>query len=421
MRTVFAFSVVFALLLTGCGSTETPSSQTMAEEEEVEYDASEEAGEAVAELEESEVQDPEITIDYYLRDRKGFIEDLPDGADVQINGSVYFNNGDLAILNFTEQWGPKELEYAIVLNAKQQSNQLMSDDAGDFGNLAFFLSEYFQSQTAFYKGNFADAPDYQIVDYKPFLLVNEYNQATYFESTAELFLLTHQLERMPVMTTTMGYGGECDKFNGFKERFVLGQTPYNIIVEREENGYNEKCDLQYSFAYKKVWMEANLLNQSEGGPTADVPTYFITDLTTKEGFTDFPKSFTGLVVEGEDTLYNDKKLSITIMQNGSVQTPFMDESDYFAEEQALMIGFEKHSDSSFTIFSRQIGLNHDHYVSDRDAWLDTEQNHEFRKLQITLIDSRKGVYLFEDENSGRASLFTTKETLFEQAEIETNL
>jgi uncharacterized protein YcfL len=414
-KSIVFFSLL-SFLLIGCSSEE--STEMHSENDEVKIDSSN-ATQVI------DISNSEQLADDLITSRKEYLnanfEEEVTEYGVSIEGQFYYSNGELSIYNFTEYWGNDYIQFSIVTKAVNAIDQFENVDGGKFGNIHEFLKQTFPEDVAFYLGNFEDAPDYQIVDYKSMLLTHSYNRNTYYESTSQLYFATSELESQPVFARTMGKDGECEKFNGYREKFVLGEDQYRIVIEREENIFDHNCELLHSFNYQKIWIEANLLGMSEGGPERNVPTYFAMDFMKSHDFDELPKLFFQLEVKGEDTLYNGGKYQLKETQFGSQKTAFSEESDYFSVATNLVIGCRKEADGSHTLYDRSAGLGSDYYVEYLDGLESAEFNKEFRELNIKNLDSPKGLFLFTYPDTGNEFLFTIQNAVFEEAEIETDL
>lgn len=406
--------MLFSFLLLSCGGDVASNENNDQQQDTIQIDS--------AESDTIDITNTDSLVVNYIRLRHKFIRDN-EGAevDVHIEGSYFDHRNDFYIFNFTEDWGIESIQYAVVTNSNLKLNQVLQQKDSNFGELGSFLGHTFPESTSFYLGNFEAAPAYQIVDYTSVLLTSSFNRNTYYEATSQLYFLTSGLEPQPVFANTMGYDGECDHIKGYQEKFALGKDEYRIVIEREEYGYDESCELLREIKYKKVWLEANLLNMSEGGPGPNVPTYFITDFAESADFKKLPRSFTQLSIEDKDTVYNDKLFKVVGSQMGNEKSVFVDESDYFSASIDLMIGFRKEADSSFTIFKRSAGINGDHFVGDAFGLKDSEQDQSFTELNIKLIDPNKGIYLFTAPDRGNGYLYTTKTELFKEGDYETDL
>jgi len=406
-----------SFLLIGCGGDDSSEMQaeTTAELDDATYDS----------LIELDVTNTETLADDFMKVRTDFVDanypELKAEYGVSIEGRFYYTNGDFSIYNFTEYWGNDYIQFSVVTNAHRLVNQVGADDIGEFGGISDFLVNTFPENTAFYFGNFEDSPEYQIVDYQTMILTSGYNRNTYYESTSQLFFATNELEPMPVFAKSMGVGGECEQFNGFQESFVLGENPYRIVVEREENIFDQNCELQHSFNYQKVWLEANLLGMSEGGPSPEAPTFFAMDFMDEGVFSQLPTVFMQLNVGMDDTLYNGSSFRISTTQLGQQKSAFIEVADYFSADYSLIIGCEKEEDGSITLFTRRAGISGDLEVSDVGALAESEQNKEFKELNISLISERQGIYLFTYPDMGNEEYYTIQNAIFEEAEIETEL
>ncbi len=410
------FFSLLSFLLIGCSGED--STEMHSENDEVKIDSS--SAEEIIDI--SNID----SVSYIYKQRRvAFLEanykEEKVEYNVSVEGNYFHTNGGIVIYNFVEYWGVDYIKYAIVTKAVRMRNDLIEEDMNDYGGLTDFLKQSFPENTAFYLGNFEKAPAYQLVDYQSLLLTKDNNRNTHYESTSQFYFLHSELEPKPMFAQTMGEGGECEKFKGFKERFVLGHDPYHVMIEREENIYDQECNLLQSLNYKKGYSEGHILFAKEGGPPPEVPEFFVMDFVNSTEFAEVPKSFFELVIEGADTLYNGSTFKIVQSQYANQESAFTDEADYFVQDLFLIIGFEKESEASFTLYKREAGLNSDRQVTDLTALAESEKKMAFMELKIKLISENKSVYLFTYPDSGKEYLFTTQKEVFDTAEIETDL
>lgn len=371
------------------------------------------------------VSDPDSMISDYQHLRQTYIEnEFGTETEVSLQGELYYRDGDYMIINFSEKWTMEYILFAVVVNPKFQINQL-SDEDNDFGNLPEFLEQHLPENVAFYYGNFEDAPDYQIVDYKPVLLTNHYDRNNFISSQSTLYLLGGRfagLEPTSAIARTEGYGGECEQFKGYREEFVMGSDLYTVTILREENSYYDGCELEAHFSYQKMWPEEYLLGMSEGGPSKEVPTYFTMPFVKTKGFIAAPKSFRGLTIQNGDTLINDSIYEFAVYRFGSLDVNAITrQSDYFSVAVNLMLDFKVNPNGSFTVFDRSVGMNADGEVTDINSLVEAEQNQSFIELEITLLDTAKGIYQFSYPDTGYEHLYTIKPGLFKEEEIDDQL
>ncbi|MBD3636336.1 MAG: hypothetical protein HUJ25_03265 [Crocinitomicaceae bacterium] len=194
---------------------------------------------------------PDSLIEMYRTIRKSTLQN---STEVHISGSLYFQNDDVYIINFSELWNIESYDFALVFGTKEKVNELVGEE-NVFSDIVELFERHSDKDYSLYRGNFEEAPPYDIGGHPIFKNVECIAYRSSIDCKKRIFGLNNtDLFELKATAYTMGEVGICEDIIGYRENFILGEDPKDILVEVVDNKYKnmDDCQVECSIRYTKL-------------------------------------------------------------------------------------------------------------------------------------------------------------------------